>query len=218
MSVRRFAILCVVVFLGCAVGAALSSRMIGPAQADAPKAVKAERFELVDGSGRVRGALSVGGGGAASLTLLDPGGAVGVEVAQSNAGPSLTFYGAGSRNLVQLFAPPQGDVGLMISDQKGNLRAVLAANPNECGLSLADNQGLPRIKLGDLPAGDGLLISDEHQKARAVFSNAKTGPTLNLSDQAGQKRVQLAVPPTGPIVEFKDSDGKTTWKRPEEDG
>ena len=100
MSRPKWAIvLAVVVVLG-AIGAAYAA---GQTKATAPKVVRAQRFELVDAEGRVRGALA-----------FSPDGS-----------PALVFTGAEGKSAAALGVLTGSRPNLMLADKKGKPRAVL---------------------------------------------------------------------------------------------
>ena len=126
------AVLCLLVAVAAVAWAA------GQAKLSAPEVIQAQRFELVDAEGQVRGRLTVASSTGPALLLYDEDGSVRARLWLSLDGsPSLNLYDTDGRGGVSAFPGTDGNPGVCLRDKEGTLRAGLFAE----GLELSDEQG-----------------------------------------------------------------------------
>lgn len=110
----------------------------GQAKASAPEVIRAQRFDLVDAEGRVRGRLSIASSSGPALLLYDENGTVRARLRLSLDGsPTLDLYDTDGRGGVSAFPGTDGNPGVCLRDKEGTLRAGLFAE----GLELSNEQG-----------------------------------------------------------------------------
>jgi hypothetical protein len=107
-----------------------------------PEVVQAQRFELVDAQGRVRGEIGMGADGRA---------------------PSLVLRGEKGEMRAMLALGSEGNSALALMDGKGETRAALSLLPDASPyLVLTDGQGKTRAGLAVLAdGGPGLMLYDK---------------------------------------------------------
>jgi hypothetical protein len=97
-----------------------------------PEVLRAQRFELVDSSGDVRGVLSLGDKACPRLALFDENGNARVRLMLCLDGtPVLSLYDESGRGGVALVAGAEGSPGMSLRDEQGTLRASMCAEEVE---------------------------------------------------------------------------------------
>jgi len=125
------------------------------------KVVRAERFELVDAKGKVRGLLTLVGG----------------------IGPKLLLFGNGDNARAMLWLTPNGNPELCLYDEDGRGGVGLMVgddvNPR---LTLRDKEGTLRGEL----SGTELRLCDSDGHLRAALTLDRQGsPTMGMFDKDG---------------------------------
>jgi len=82
-------------------------------------------------------------------------------------------------------------------------------------LVLVDDEGRERAVLAAHKDGAGLNLLDEDGKNRAALAVTKDGPRLTLLDKNGKIRAGLAVYAVGPRLFLTNEAGKKIWSAPE---
>jgi len=106
----------------------------GPAMAQdaSSKTVKAEKFELVDHSNKVRGVLDMGTGDEPNLQLFDSNGIARVRIAVAADGaPLMTVNGPKGKARAGMWAPASGPGGMAIYDETGKVVKGMTSATNE---------------------------------------------------------------------------------------
>ena len=137
-------------------------RPLGSQEAKEPKTVRAERFELLDDKGRVRGVLGMKGE-SALLLLAD-------EKAQSRCSLSATKDGS----------------GLTLSDEHGKGDLHLVTGKEGSAIVLEDANGKSRLEISVLRDAPEVWLSDADQNARAILRVGKDGPGLRLIENKAE--------------------------------
>jgi hypothetical protein len=154
------------------------------------KIVQAERFELVNRQGDVRGALDIQDG-SPGLVLFGTGGSQ-VTLGLDGAAPRLVLSRKGGGPMVRLSSSQEGH-GLMVSDGSGANRLAAGMYDGEPEFSLLGEKGNPR----------------------AVMSGDPDGPTLFLYDRTGSFRAVMGLPKGGaPIFGLANSNEELIWRAP----
>ncbi len=97
-------------------------------KAAAPEVIRAQRFELVDAEGKVRGRLTVASTTGPALLLYDQEESVRARLWLTLDGsPLLQLYDKHGRGGVSLFPGTEGNPGVCLRDEEGTLRAGLFA-------------------------------------------------------------------------------------------
>jgi hypothetical protein len=167
---------------------------------DAPAALRAQTFVIVDAEGQERGTLGVAEDGGVGLALKD------VEGRRRLA--------LGSPRLAD---PDRMRWVLSLYDEKGVYRLLVAARDDGqgCGLGLWDGNGTARFGLGAAAAGGGFSLRDASGTVRAGMGEGPTGVGISASDELGQARVEMGVGPDGePSFVARDPDGNDLWRAP----
>lgn len=126
--------------------AAVFQDSIPPAHASEPQVVRSTRFELIDASGRVRGALALDGSGSPRLSLADASGRSRIEMFVLASGvPGLVLYDEGGVGRISFVTDAQGAPALVLSDALGKSGAMLHVDQSGApSLWLRDQQGRER--------------------------------------------------------------------------
>ena len=220
---------------------ATPAKAAGPARtAPVQEVVRAKRFEVVDGKGRVRIELSMGADGRLpGLRIRDaedkPRAALGLAL---DGLSSLILCDKAGKPRAALSVPPDGSPLLVLADEKGKTRAALSLNSEGCsglslwgtsGVTLRDAEDKPRVGLPLALDGPlGLLLCDNAGNPRAGLTLDTDGsPALDLRDEKGRQRAALGTTSlemthTGAtekraessLVLF-DRDGKAIWQAPQ---
>ncbi len=184
-----------VAMFSCALAALALFMVPAASQNDQESEVKAERFVLVDRSGKPRAILRT-----------------------SDTSPQLTLLDENGRERVALSLG-----GLFLADAQGHVGTILGGAPPLLVFSDPNGQSVvmgvlvdgPRLKLGEevelgaLNGSEhGLAIRDVKGQPRAILAASTSGPTLTLSDENGVERAELAVVSQGPILGFADAKGQ----------
>ena len=78
--------------------------------------------------------------------------------------------------------------GLALSDENGEMRSILRIDTDGARLSLYDDKGEPRAVLDAVKDGSGLALYDQNGKSRAGFFVGTEGPKLTLFDSNGKEQ------------------------------
>jgi hypothetical protein len=98
----------------------------------APEVLRAQRFELVDSAGNVRGLLSLGDQTCPRLVLFDEQGDARARLMLHLDGtPMLSLYDQTGRGGVALAVGEEGPRGLHVRDEEGTVRARMCADEIE---------------------------------------------------------------------------------------
>jgi hypothetical protein len=158
--------------------------------------VRAQRFLLVDASGKLRAVLGAATGGAVSLGLLDNDDKIrSVLIVDANGTPRLEMLGADETRRVMLSVfPNRSGLGLFGEGAHGGAILDVAAD-GTVTFGLTDKRERTRAGLLLLPDGTALLnLSDTTQRVRAALGIGNDGsPGLGMWDQDG-KRIWQAPP------------------------
>ncbi len=130
--------------------------------------------------------------------------------------------------LVVVMVSPQGNIAaqsnvsneirtrqIVIVDENGKPRSILAMGKNGPGLALRGENGEIRSSLNTDKEGSRLSIYDEKGEPRIVLVMDIEGPRLGLYDEKGSPRAGLAVGKSGPVLGLFDKNGKEIWSTPE---
>jgi len=103
---------------------------------------------------------------------------------------------------------------IVLIDEKGKPRCILAMGKEGPGLALSDENGEMRSLLRIDADGAGLSLYDENGKPRAVLDADRNGSGLALYDETGKPRAGLFVGKDGPKLTLFDKKGKEHWSTP----
>ncbi len=153
-------------------------------QIQAPTAIRATRFDLVDASGNTvafwtpNPALSTGGDAGAALVFTDPRGVRRCELGMSggNSAPFLRFYGADRAERVGVMLGYKDDPAIFLRDSDG-IRATLGAAHGDAPSPSEDQWGL---SLRARKEGAGASIGFHR------WWDGAYDATVTLSDGAGR--------------------------------
>ncbi|OFV94413.1 MAG: hypothetical protein A3H28_09725 [Acidobacteria bacterium RIFCSPLOWO2_02_FULL_61_28] len=151
-------------------------------QAPPPRTVEANEFTLRDGSGRVRGQLSM-----------------------TNSGPALSLYDQNGHVRTMLDVLASGP-GLSLLDANGKIRAALVVEANGPGLALVDGNGKKRAMVNLVAEGPGIYLFDDAEKGRVALYLLAGEPKLSLRDRNERVRTSLA----GATLGLEDEEGFQT--------
>lgn len=158
--------------------------------------VRAQRFLLVDASGKLRAVLGAATGGAVSLGLLDNDDKIrSVLIVDATGTPRLEMLGADeTRRVVLSVFPNRPGLGLFGEGARGGAILDVAAD-GTVTFGLTDRKEYTRAGRLLHPDGTALLnLSDTAQTVRAALGIGNDGtPGLGMWDQDG-KRVWQAPP------------------------
>lgn len=150
----RWAVVLAVSALGVVLWTALAPAVTGGGEG----VVRADRFEVVDGSGQVRGSLGLGEEGPV-LELVDAAGSYRARLETGALGPELRLDGPEGQLRIGLGDVVQEGAGLSLYDTSGRLRLGLAySGPRGTNLVLADDAGRVRVGLTVDSAGPYLAL------------------------------------------------------------
>jgi hypothetical protein len=179
---------------------AVGGRPAAAQDAQAPAAVQARAFAVVDADGRERGRLGLTDDGGVGLTLSD----------------------AEGRRRLALGSPTLADPAkvrwvLSLWDDKGTYRVLIAARDDGAGAGFGvwDANGTARFGLGAAPNGGGFSIWDAAGVERAGIGEGPTGVGISAMDDTGQRRIVMGVGPDGePSLVASDAGGNELWRAP----
>lgn len=167
-------------------GAILSNQYVSKAEA-VTNVLRATKFELIDGTGRVMGVFGSEDGKTPQLQLMDEAGKprIHMSLRTSNGEPEFTLNGKDGKKRAWL-----------------SLTSVGGAN-----LMLIDNKERARINMLTTPEGDPFIhFLDANEIGRASYGITNEGiPMLELHDAEGNVRAALHV----------EADGKGALTYPE---
>ena len=206
MSKRKWAVVVVAVCL--VVTAAAVAYAAGKAKAAVPQVVRAQKFELVDGQGKVRVSLSILADGAARLDMLD-------KDAKSRAAlrlwpdgsPRLDMVDKDGKKRMMLGVMDDGRPGLTLTRgvrDRGGL--VLGfTTPDIPSLALSSADGFVRTDLTVTPGGGArVTLYDEKGHVRAE---------LGGTGSEGRESMGIQHRPESSLVLF-DEEGTVLWQAP----
>lgn len=135
---------------------------------ETPAVVRAQRFELVDGNGTVRAAISMSQNGPI-VALLDESGHARALMAQN----------------------PEGEYGFGVNDAQGTARfGVGTTKRGFVGLGMKDANGTFRanMQVADDGSWAGFRTADEHDQQRTFLGllNDRPGYGIEVEDATGQ--------------------------------
>jgi hypothetical protein len=182
--------------------------------------IRAQRFVLVDDSGKTRAILGLDNTGSSGLWLKDVSGTDRVQIGyggESNL-PGLWIYDASRKTVARLGVDDNGGL-LRIYDKGAQNRISLGMDgDNYPGLWLKDSSETIRESLGFSVESHApsLWIYDASKKNRVQLGMTGKGTTaLWLSDEAETTRAWIGVDPSGgPGVGIYDKDEKKVWYAP----
>ena len=107
-------------------------------------------------------------------------------------------------------------LGVAVIYPQGNIAAKSDFTPEIRArqIVLVDENGKPRCILAMGKEGPGLAMNDEKGEPRAVLDADKNGSGLALYDETGNPRVGLFVGKDGPKLTLLDKKGKEHWSTP----
>ncbi len=157
-------------------------------QAQGPVTVTAERFELVDEAGNLRGLFHVDEGVSA-----------------------LILHDDASRPRIGLGVQAKGPSAVCILDTAGQIRAACGEDAGRYGVSVYDANGQMRGRFGYLDELDSAVLAmySAADEPRVMLQGSADTPALMLLDGVGRPRVALGVTPTGAGVFLYDLQGTT---------
>jgi hypothetical protein len=157
--------------------------------------IQAERFQLVDSTGRTRGSFEVDSQGVARLVLSGQDGVPQVNLAADPPGGAVIQLGhEGGQNAIVLKTEPQGLQTIALFHE-GKPRLGLEMQKNgDPAINLYD-EGKRLINLGLTGQGDPhLTFYGENQKVALEMISKKSGDrSLNLAGKEGTPRVVLGL-------------------------
>lgn len=153
------------------------------------KEIRANRFVLVDESGRTR-------------ALLD----------EQESGPGLRLFDEQGKRRAVLAVDKNG-LRLGLLDEHGV--PLVALRGDKGGeMALYDDNGKKRFVLFAGKEGPLLCFLDEQDKERFMLFMSEDGPAMTMADKEGKYRVGMAVGKEGPGVEVLDGKGEIIWQTP----
>lgn len=199
-----------------------------------PEVIRAQRFEVVDGEGAVRGVLQILDGEVA-LSLDDSDGRPRIRLLVDGRGqPQLVLQDAKERMRAVARLYSHGSPEFALCDAAGRMRTHLALTRNDRpALELWDERGAPRASLG----GAVVPHVTEHERNLRTRMEERPESSLVLLDLANQTRtgmllengkaglalyggwttprVELAVGSNiPPQLELSDAEGDVVWSAP----
>ena len=160
--------------------------------------LRAQRFVLVDDTGKMRALRGAATRGAVSLGLLDNDDKIrSVLIVDSNGTPRLELFGADETR-----------------------RVVLSVFPNRSGLGIFGEAGRGGAVLDVVADGAASLgLTDNKERSRAGLQLRSDGTTLlNFNDASEKVRAALGVGADGaPGLGVWDKEGKRIWQAPPSD-
>jgi hypothetical protein len=152
-----------------------------------PDEVRAHRFSLVDGDGKVR---------------------VGLVVSENV--PIFAMFDENGNRQIGLGVDKNGP-GLNLFDTNGKLRTGLTISKGVPSLDLFDENGKQRARLGSKD-GAGLVLYDNNGKMRAGLAVLNNIPSLDLFDTNDKLLAQLGVNEKGqPGLSVYDKSSMSAW-------
>jgi len=151
--------------------------------------------------------------------LILVGGLTAAGVFRTKVTPAQT-QGAGTANVIH--ARSIFTKSIFIDDEKGVTRATLNLDIAGPSLMLCDETGRGRVIMAVIAGTPWLSLSDEKGVTRALLRVGSEGPTLELHDENGKIRFSAGktklLSPDGKIIEYPESslilfgpDGKVIW-------
>ncbi len=162
-----------------------------------PKVIQAEKFEVIDGSGKARASLAANGNGSCSLGLLDTEGVARAGLIVERDGSSrLQLADRKGQNRVWCGANQDGSSGILLYDEEFKKCGQFTVDPKRFTvLMLTGSEEKPRCCLGMLPEGSAALSFYAKGRVNCISLGMK-------ADESGE--LMLA-----------DKDGKVVFRAPE---
>jgi hypothetical protein len=193
----------------------------GQAKTAAPKVVRAERFELVNGEGQLLASLGTSDKDAAGLDLFDQEGDLRASLAVSadaDGVPNLWLFDRRGA-MVGMTVESNGSPVIGLTDTEGNVRVNIAALPGGISyVNLKDSTGNARVSLWS--SGDdgrsSLEVRGKEDKTRLSLRISGDGSaSLDMGGKQGLPSVRLSRGSDGsPRLLMGDGAGNVVWKAP----
>ena len=103
---------------------------------------------------------------------------------------------------------------IIVEDDAGQARALLATHKDEARLALYDQEGHVRATLVVQEHGPRLTLWDDHGRATLSAGVTAGGPRLVMEDATGETRALLAVTVNVPRLVLYDHKGNAIWRTP----
>lgn len=147
------------------------------------KVIRAQRFELVNDGGTVRGIWGISEG-IPNFSMKDETGSPRIGITADKARPTLTFFdnspaSDGFLNLVTLGVGEDGP-SLSMWDREGKKKITIGATENGSALFTHDNEGNVRVGLIGASKSNGLVFYDEKSTPNGLFRLGKEGEHLQF--------------------------------------
>jgi hypothetical protein len=175
--------------------------------------VRAERFEVVDGTGRV----------CIRLASRHPLPTQHHWLAR-NLEPSITFLDSGGAQRAQLGITPSGNPALLLVHENGGVAAVLELSNEDSDrvyrrpyprLEMCSEDGKARVLLTHSGGNSPTLSLEQSTPEDFAFASlgvASAGPNLSMAGRHG--RAVVAATDGAASVTLRDKDDKVVWKAP----
>jgi hypothetical protein len=164
--------------------------------------LRAQRVEIVDASGTVRGVLGLTpGGDAAGVIFRDEQGRE-----RAGMGTGRPAWGVGP--------------GAWVLDGEGRLRAGWGLAPDDTAAAflVADEAGQRRAGMGGTSAlGYGMVVADESGAPRVgmgTLARGDDGYGMRIRDANGNPRVSASAGADSGALSVLGADGRTVWRAP----
>ncbi|MCC6740324.1 MAG: hypothetical protein IT452_14865 [Planctomycetia bacterium] len=185
-------IACTALAFGAGTGAAFVFRPKPepPAKVEAPKTVRAERFEAADGSGRVRGWLGVTPEGAAQVVAADAEGRARVVVTVDAKGASTVVVNGADGKPVATLSGVDGGATLALGPGERPQVTLSGGAENALAISASGQPGTTVSETGVVAGSVEVRSADGKPRVR-VAADAEVGGLLELLNAAGAARARL---------------------------
>lgn len=152
--------------------------------------VRAQRFELVDSQGNIKGAFKTLPDGSPSIVLADSAGRVAVEASVMKDGP-----------------------GIKLRDPAGNTVLCAAVVKDTPAIMLFDSAGNPAIT-ATLLKGRPFITVGCAGVQMTIRQESKGEASLSCTDSAGSPRLSLGITKDGPFIGVWEANGTPLWYSP----
>ena len=144
----------------------------------ASKTIRAERFVLVDASGKERAELSASGN-ASALQFFNPDGSRALVLLAGGAGNGVFISNSEGKDRLSMFASADKSATLSLT-KEGSQKDAVVLTDKAAGtvLEFRDDGGRDRVDLGYTPKGASLVVADANDTVRSVV--AEQGVTTYL--------------------------------------
>ena len=167
------------VFVGCATHSSKDAHF---------DVVRAQRIELVDAQGQVRGVMEQDENGG-TLRLMDSGGKLRASVSVDSDGPAVSLFAADETPKAIVNLGNDGHPGLSLRDGGGKVRYDLRLREDErpCMLYWDQRAPKPRMGVGINPQGNPniVLFDADFNRRSWVQLLAEEGPQIGVGDEEG---------------------------------